>query len=517
MTILPRSRHAAPGIVMGEARRGMSSAFSLIDAPPAPKGDWVNVNACTLSDAYISQLGESLERLASMALARKLRSPAPIDGSEAAVMVGLAGVPNTYAGQLLTDRILTASAEELGKGGIIGSISNAISSVAKTVIQPVAKLVSSAAPALKAVPGIGPALAMTVGQVANLTSTVAGGSIKSLTSGGIPGILSNGFGGFIGQGVAGVLKGGVSGLGKVVGEAVSIGGALVQGGAAVPATIAADATAIGQYVAQSDLGQWAGGVANSIGGYLGGAASSGGGMLSSIMQGGRELVNTFDNSVVSMIESANPALSGQLTSIFQGLGSEYHEFGQVFDAWSSKMKFAPTNSIFTGKIAGQLYTMVKNELGNYSVTKTPVSNAPAAVNSIPDGRLVSPMELAGYGNPVNPAGSGQPMGSDGRGMSVSPAGVSLPGGPINPDQDPTSLALLRQAANDANAGKPSAMLAGVPTWAVAGLGIAAVAMVLKRPSGPTASMGQGWELPMRRSTRRLRNKPRRARRARRAR
>lgn len=477
MTLLPRVHRAA---LEASKSRGMSSSFSLIDAPPAPQGNWVKLEPYTLSDAYINELGESLERLASMALARKLKSPAPIDDSEARIMVGLAGVPNTRAGQMLTDRILTASAEELGKGGIIGSISSAVSKVAKTVVAPVAKVMSTVAPILKIVPVIGPALSTAVSTTANLTTAIAGGSIKSLTAGGVTGTL---------QRVVGY-------AGAAVGAGVAISGAVGEGIAEAPQTIYNDVAAVGQ---------WAGGVASDIGGYLGGVTSSGGGMLSTIMTAGRGLVGSFDSSVVASIESLNPRLSGELTSIFQGLGQDYHEFGQVFDTWSAQLKASPANSVFTGKIAGQLYTMVKDGLGKMSVTKTPVQNAPPAVNSIPDGRLVTPSQLAGYGNPVNPAGSGAPMGSDGRGMPVNPAGISLPGGPISASNDPTSLRILGQAIDNANAGKDAAspMLAGIPTWAVAGLGVAALAMLLKgRSSGPMMDMGQGWQMPVRRSSRR---------------
>jgi hypothetical protein len=140
--------------------------------------------------------------------------------------------------------------------------------------------------------------------------------------------------------------------------------------------------------------------------------------------------------------------------------------------------------------------------------QTPLQNAPVAAGSIADGSLMSAAQLAGLGVPLPPAGAGYGPGYSGTaaGLPVNPAGMSLPGGPMDPMQDPTSLALLAQASRNANAGAspaaPAPMLAGFPMWAVAGLGVAALAMLLKGgPSGPTMSMGQGWQLPVRRSRR----------------
>jgi hypothetical protein len=451
-----RRRRAAPYIVPGEAR------------------------VTNLSEGYINALGDSLERLASMTLARKLRSPAPISSDEAALLVGLAGVPNTRGGQMLTERILMASAEELGKGGFIGQISKAVSQVAKKVITPIAKMAQVAAPLLKNIPVIGPAMSTAVSMGANATMAVAGGSLKSLTSGGVMGLTQR------------VVGWAGAGAGAVAAE----GGAVMQGIMEAPQSIAT----AGQWI-----GQEAQDITKNIGGYLGGASGSGG-FFNSIVQGGKSLASSFDSSFHSTIEASNPALSGQTTAIFKGLGSTYDKFQGVFDTWSSKLKASAPGTAAVGKIDGKLYSMVKDLTGNVQVTQTPMENAPSGTTSLPDGSLTSASQLAGLGVSQAPGGSGYGPGYSGSvaGMETNPAGVSLPGGPISFSQDPTSMALLNQAARDANAGKsPAAMLAGVPMWAVAGLGVAALAAVLLggRGQGPMLSMGQGWQRPARRARR----------------
>lgn len=445
-----------------------------------------------LSDDYVDALGSSLERLASMTLARKLRSPAPIDASEASMMVCLAGVPNTRAGQMLTDRILTAGVNELGKGDIIGSITGAVRSVAQKVVAPVTKVIAAAAPILNKIPVVGPAIGTLATIQNNAVQAMANGNIKSLTEGGIAGTI-------------GRLAGGV---GSAVGAVVSVAGAGAQGIIEAPGTIASDVAAAGTWAYNE-----AGSMLGSVGSYLG-MNNGAGGMFSSLISGGKSLISSFDSSVVSAIEGANPALSGELTSIFHGLGSEYTNFQHVFDSWSASMKGAPTGVASVGKINGQLYSMVKDALGHISVTQTPLQNAPAAMTTMADGALVNASQLSGLGVKQPAAGSGYGPGYSGSaaGLPTNPAGVSLPGGPISVNTDPTSLRLLAQAAAQANAGKSPAgalspQLAGFPLWAVAGLGVVALMAVLKpgASAGPMMSMGQGWQMPVRR----VQNKPRR--------
>lgn len=446
-----------------------------------------------LSEGYIETLGDSLERFASMTLARKLRSPAPITADEANMMVGLAGVPRTRAGQMLTAQILQASADELGKGGVIGSISKAVSSVAQKVIVPVTRVMAAAAPILNKVPVIGPALGAAVTLQYNAANAMAHGNLSSLTSGGVAGTISHL----------------VAGAGDAVGAVAAIGGAGVQGLIQAPGTIASDIGAAGTWLAQG-----ASGLVSSVSSYLGGDNGSGG-FFSSLISSGKSLVSTFDASVASAIEGANPSLSGELTSMFHSLGSEYTNFQHVFDSWSASMKSAPTGTAAVGSLNGNLYSMVKDAMGHISLTQTPAVNAPASASTLPNGSLTPAAQLSGLGVPTAPAGSGYGPGASGSvaGLPTNPAGVSLPGGPINPGTDPTSIALFNQAANQANAGKrpagtaaASPQLAGFPLWAVVGLGGAALFALFKGgPKGPMKSLGQGWHVPAkRRSSKRRR-------------
>ncbi len=464
MTLLPR------GPLAGESREVPLASF-FPGARRRPGGGVARRiepgrAASPLSPEYLTALGDSLERLASMALARKLRSPAPIDAAEAAQMVGLAGVPNTRGGQMLTEQILSASADELGKGGVIGSITHTISHVATQVVRPVSKIVAAAAPILDKVPVIGPALSGVVQVTANAAGAIAGGNLKSLTSGGVMGLT---------QKIAGW-------AGAGAGAAVGLVGDVAQGIVEAPGTIGSDLMA---------AGQWAGGeasnIAHDIGGYLGGSSGSAG-FFNTLIQGGRSLINSFDSSVGASIERVNPALSGELTSIFHGLGSEYASFRTAFDSWSEQMKASPAGTAAVGSLNGSLYSIVKGLDGRMEVTKTPMQNAPASASSLPQGQLIPASQLSGYGVSVSPMGSGYGPGFQGpvRGRDINPAGISLPGGPINPADDPTSLRILAQAANQANAGKggPLSLLSsGYSTPLIAAAGLAILYLTLGRGGG----------------------------------
>ncbi len=456
MTMLPRN------VPAGAQREVTLAGFFDFFKPSAfkPRRAIAAPKRRGLSDEYVATLGDSLERLASMTLARKLRSPESIGPGEAAEMVGLAGVPDTAAGRILTSRILQASAEELGKGGVIGSISKAVSTAAKKTIVPASALLAKTAPLLSNIPVIGPMLSTGVKLQNNVVQAVGHGNLKSVTSGGIGGLVTK---------IAG-------GAGAVVGGVAALGGSAVQGIVEAPGVILSDLGAAGSW-----LGGEASDIANSIGGYLGGGSGSGG-FFSAIAQGGRSLYNAFGSGVSSSIEAVNPALSGELTAIFHGLGSTYTSFASTFDAWSKTAKAAPTNTAFVGRQGQNIYTVTKDASGHMSVTQTPLSQAPAAAASIPEGSFIPASQLSGYGVAQPAAGSGYGPSFWGKvmGAATNPAGMSLPGGPINIDGDATSQALLAQATEKANAGKsPAFQMASLPTWAAIGLGLAAVAMVAK--------------------------------------
>lgn len=484
MSLIPKNGYPMPDGAMTGLSSPAAAPSKKYRAAPARRVSRA-VLAPTYPD-YVEALGDSLERLASMTLARKMSSPAPLTTVECSEMAALAGVPNTRAGQMLTEQILAASVDELGKGDIIGSIGKAATQVVTQVVRPAVQVVQKMAPALAAVPVIGPIIAPAVQMGASMTESMTHGGINAVTKGGFAGVLQT-------LGGAG---------GAAIGTAISTVGGVGQGAGQAVGLVAQGAMAAGTYIADG---------VSTIGGdmysYLSGASSSGGGMLSSIMSAGRGMINSFDSSVMSAIESTNPSLSGELTSIFHGLGEEYQSFASTFDGWSASMKSAIPGTVMTGKLNGNLFTMVKDAAGRMNVTKTPVVNAPAAVNTIRDGALMSPQQLGGLGVPAPVGGSQYPTGSNGMGQGISAAGISLPGGPVNPYTDQTSQRIIQQAINKENAGKSPAMpqLAGVPMWAVAGLGVAALYAVLQgrsAASGPMMPMGQGWSRP-------VRNKPRR--------
>lgn len=460
---VPTNSPTAPTASVAIAPAAPAAPATAVALPPStfPKviKSWTdsghNYETRQLSAEYGIALGDSLERLASMTLARKLRSPAPIGMVEAEEMVSLACVPDTAAGRMLTDRILYASAEELGKGGIIGSISHAVSHVVKTADS----VMRAAAPLVAHIPVIGPVVSTGMSAVANAQDMLAGGNLKG-----------------IGAAVMHPMQTLTSIAGGSLGTAAALVGSAAQGIIQAPGAISSDLSAMGTWAASGVSS-----LASDIGGYLSGGTGGGTGIMQSILSGGKSLISSFDSSVASAIESVNPSLSGELTSIFHGLGSEYTNFASTFDSWSSSLKNSPLGTSVVGKVGNNLYTMIKDQTGKMNVTQTPIQNAPAALQSLQPGQLASTQTLAGLGvaQPAAGAGYGPGFSGSASGIPVNPAGISLPGGPVDYTADATSQAIMAQQVAKLAGQSQAPQLASMPLWAVAGLAMAGIAFVMK--------------------------------------
>lgn len=439
----------------GYARPAASRVISLPAAAPLPRAPRRlaarpprRVPGRPLPPAYVAALGDGLERLASLTLARKLSSQAPLSGEERYALIQAAGVPQTVGGQMLTERILGASADELGKGGIIGSISHEVSKVAKKVvpiaISPFSIVAKSASGLLGKVPLVGGFLQKAANLPGKIGADLSGNNIRAMTAGGIHSKLA---------------QDAITGL-ETAGAAV--GGALV----AAPGALF------------SGLGTVLGGTVGGVGDAVSGVSS----MLGSLVSGGESLVSTFGSSAAAALERVDPSLSGTLTSMFQSLGPDYKAASGAFDTWSRNMKSSPGGSSAVGKVGNYLYTMYKDARGRMSATRTPVDRAPSLLQGLPDGSYWTPQQLAGLGNQQPAMGTGygpQQAPYEMQGANVSPMGGS-----------------------SAAPAAPTAMIAGFPSWAVYALAAAAAgAFIFKGgggPQGPVVSMGQGWYAPARR-------------------
>lgn len=150
----------------------------------------------------IAAAGPAYERLVALNLSRKLCDPSPIGRAEKNDMLRASGLPGGLYANAATEAIFAADADHLGKGGVLGSISKAVSSVGKTVSRVVAPvtnvvndvggLVSNTAQTLTGtVEGLNTAVEKGVtgfaGQAANFASSPAALSVAGDALG-VPGI-----------------------------------------------------------------------------------------------------------------------------------------------------------------------------------------------------------------------------------------------------------------------------------------------------------------------------------------
>lgn len=405
------------------------------------------------------EIGESFGRLASMVLASKLASgDAPLWPHERERLLKLAAVPEPFASHDdLTNLVFFANSDQLGKGGVIGSVTSAVSSavnvVAKgvsTVQQKVDAGLKMAAPLVAAVPGIGPAAANAMNIVANQGDILAKSSPKGLVS-------------LVAHPLDTIAKI----TGGVVGAGASVAGSVVQGVAALPGDIASGA-------------EWA---YDKVSGVIGEGSS---------------ILQEFGSSAWGAIESSNPSLSGELTSLFKGTGSAYSTFASTFDNWSSSLKGAAPGS-YLGKIGGEFYSMAKDAAGHFSLTKHPASVIPSSIaNQLSEGNL-APIASNLFAAAAKAGASPQLNTPSVQGVPINAAGVSIPGGPAGSAiaTDQTSMNLISSLVSQLIGAKatpqgtvaptraakaPAAaapQLASVPWWALLGIGLAGVAFVVK--------------------------------------
>lgn len=397
-----------------------------------------------------NEIGAGFGRLTGLTIAHKQANGHFISSRDRRRLTAASGLGAAWADHNLTMRIMSETAENLGKGGVIGSISNAVSSAVNTVAKPIQQAVQIVTKPLEnivsKIPVVGPNIASTI-------SAVTGGSnaqgiidlVKSDAKMAAP-VLSKipvvgpavsaamnlvGQAGQQGKDSAGMLTtnpiGAVANFaGGIIGDVVGFAGNVVNGVISAPGQIFNDIAALG------------GPAYSGIKGFL----SSGGGVL-----------QQFGSSVWASVEQADPSLSGELTSLFHSAGADFASFGPAFDNWSRTLKNSPAGQ-YTGKVGDQIYTIVKDKVGHFTAQKTPVANASnSAVTQIPNGGLV-PSDPSVYsaarpqvGTPNYP---GYTMAGlfQGQGVPTNASGVSLPGGPVNgvtsAASDPTSMALLRQ-------------------------------------------------------------------------
>jgi hypothetical protein len=156
--------------------------------------------------------GDAYERLAAMALARKLADESPIRQGERQRMLRDAGLPGVFYANPATEAIFAASAEHLGKGGVFGSISNAVSSAVKAV--------GKAAEVVLPVPYIATKLTQAVAKNGPglINGLVAKGEqIISKTATALPAVAGNVAAGAISNGINSVAGNAASELGAMTG------------------------------------------------------------------------------------------------------------------------------------------------------------------------------------------------------------------------------------------------------------------------------------------------------------
>lgn len=155
-------------------------------SPPNPPAG--NYTYRVYSMYPIEQLSEGYERLASLVLSEKLARGEEIPAYTRLKLLRLSGLPEPWHTHPVTGMVFLASADELGKGGVIGDIGNAIShaanqvggvvqkvvqapvriaqQIAKPIISIAAPILKTAAPIAALIPGVGTGIAAAAQAVA---------------------------------------------------------------------------------------------------------------------------------------------------------------------------------------------------------------------------------------------------------------------------------------------------------------------------------------------------------------
>lgn len=124
-------------------------------------------------------LGAAYERLGSMILAHKLvNGEAPVGPLMRSKLAARAGIPEPFASSDMTNLIYMASADQLGKGGVIGSIGKAVSGAVKTVAKAATGAVSAVSKVVAKVPIVGSTAAKILNVQTDIVNKVANSNIK---------------------------------------------------------------------------------------------------------------------------------------------------------------------------------------------------------------------------------------------------------------------------------------------------------------------------------------------------
>ena len=414
-------------VVRMPSRKSRRTAF--IPARPLSQGIAVALDG----------LGESYERLATMVLARKLSDEQLIGPSERERLVNLSGVPDAFKDSELTQMVFFATADQLGKGGVIGQITsvvnkvvNPISKVVSNVSKSVATVAKSIAPVLSVVPVVGPMISKAVGAAAGGLEKAASSSISSVV-----------------RDPLGIVK--AASQGAAGAEAIAAGGFVQSVGYAVGG-VAQGAT------------QLVTGVAQPIVAGMGDAGSWIAGAVSGTISGGTKLAGGFGDNFFKGFKTADPAFANLLTS------------------WEGAIASAQPGA-FLGKIGGQMVSVVKTATGALNITKHDSNAIPPSISGrVGEGALM-PADANLFPTTNTIAGTSSSMTTPaGASVSVNPAGSSMPSGPNGSGilTDQGVVGMITQAIKDAMgieatpdgklATKPVVKEAGVPWWAVIGMG-----------------------------------------------
>lgn len=433
-------------------------------------GDPVRYSPFPVKDKLTpNELGRAYGRLAGLTLAYKLsRGNGYVPEPFRTKMVRAAGLGEAWDDHDLTLRILSAPSDDLGKGGVIGSISHAVSSVASSVTKPLQRITAPVRAAITnitdKVPGLNVAGNLLTGNIAT-----AGKQFEAEAQAMAPMISKI-------PGVGPALGAALNVVGSLGAQAKDVGSQLTANPMGALATLAGDVV--------GDVGSVVGGVFQGVA-ALPGQAYSG---IKGVASFGESLAQKFGSGTWAAIEKVNPSLSGELTSIFHGLGGEYASLHSAFDTWSSKLKFAGPGQ-YTGKIGGNLFTIVKDALGHFTVNKTPAANASDSLTTtIAEGGLVAsdPSVMAGPMPAVGAPISIPDLGPLRAGPATNPAGVSLPMGPgdgfSSIPSDPSSMSLI---AGQAESSRPAFNMASTNWLAIAaGIGLLGMVLIGGRGNGP---------------------------------
>lgn len=144
---------------------------------PSPQvmGLAAGVAATCRTRGEAARMAAGYERLASLALARKLMDEGPIGEREKERMLRASNLPPKYFANPATEMIFAASADRLGKGGVIGGITKAVNKA----IAPISKIVNTASSTITSVATTG---ITALGSMANGVNNAAANGVTGFAN-----------------------------------------------------------------------------------------------------------------------------------------------------------------------------------------------------------------------------------------------------------------------------------------------------------------------------------------------